>query len=960
LLLLLLLAFALRLAGLNAQPLWWDEGDSIYFATQNLATLTETTARDIHPPLYYYLLHAWMGALGTSAESVRLLSVFIGTITVALIYPIARRLLGRGPALLTTLCLALSPFHIYYSQEVRMYGLATLLTLAATCALVEAVRAGEMARTPADAPGLTMPSLAVLIPFLAQLPPGRRRPANRRRLWLAYALLSALSLYTLYYTAFIFMAHLIYVVWVWRRYRPGLRRYLSALAMTGLLYLPWIAYAGNQLVSYVGRKVIAEAQSPMLPWDYLSQAIIGLTIGHATPPGTGPMLMGLLGAGLALGGIRALGRSRAGLPIPGLLLTLTVLLPVLGAYGFNLLFPFAPVGFQRFFLTALPFYWLLAATGFMASRPILTGKRRSRIAAYCLLITLLTGNLLALNDFYTHVRYPSPAQPSDDYRPVIAAIAAHSQPDDLYLAIYYWQIGYLYAYHPEPRPAIFRPPVATWPNDPAGMAADLDRLLARHQRVWVPAHQKGGRILEEQIEAYLAETAYPVLNDWFGVATRLYFYAAGEASLQATGPITLGQRLRLDGYALDTGPFQAGRDVLPVRLHWRLLAPLSNDYQVGLRLTDAAGRTWGQRDGAPLGDRFPFGQWTAGQEVTDRYGLLIPAGLPPGVYQLRLQVYDKTTGKTLSRLDDKGNPAGPDVSLGSVTIAVPTAPLSPAALSMATRQTATFRDGPRLLGYTLPAGAASPGTSLPLSLFWQAPAGTLNRDLVLFVQVQDKAGQLWGALETPGVHPTTRWQPGELVWQQVSVPLRADTPDGTYRLVVGWFEAQSKVRLSVGNDDQFRLQDLTVTGRTRRYQQPLPPRPLVAQIGDFARLLGYDLDLSQAKPGGTIHLTLFWEALATAPESYKVFVHLLDPQGHIRGQQDQIPLAGAAPTTSWLAGEYLVDTYTIPVAPDAPATGYLLVAGFYRPADNLRLPVRDAAGNPAGDTLLLDRFNLKP
>ena len=50
---LILVALALRLAWLTLQPLWWDEGWSIYFATTDPSSLFDLTAVDIHPPLYY-------------------------------------------------------------------------------------------------------------------------------------------------------------------------------------------------------------------------------------------------------------------------------------------------------------------------------------------------------------------------------------------------------------------------------------------------------------------------------------------------------------------------------------------------------------------------------------------------------------------------------------------------------------------------------------------------------------------------------------------------------------------------------------------------------------------------------------------------------------------------------------------------------------------------------------------
>ena len=122
-----LLALGLRLARLAFQPLWWDEGWSLYFATTDVGAMLNLTAVDIHPPLYYLLLHLWTLLLGPSPLAVRLLSVLVGTATVPLLYATGRRLLGERGGLLAALLLAISPFHVYYSQEVRMYGLVTLL-----------------------------------------------------------------------------------------------------------------------------------------------------------------------------------------------------------------------------------------------------------------------------------------------------------------------------------------------------------------------------------------------------------------------------------------------------------------------------------------------------------------------------------------------------------------------------------------------------------------------------------------------------------------------------------------------------------------------------------------------------------------------------------------------------------------------------------------------------------------
>ena len=76
------LAFALRVARLDFQPLWWDEGYSVWFAHHPLAEMMRLTALDIHPPLYYALLGGWSQLFGLEPVALRLLSVAVGVFAV--------------------------------------------------------------------------------------------------------------------------------------------------------------------------------------------------------------------------------------------------------------------------------------------------------------------------------------------------------------------------------------------------------------------------------------------------------------------------------------------------------------------------------------------------------------------------------------------------------------------------------------------------------------------------------------------------------------------------------------------------------------------------------------------------------------------------------------------------------------------------------------------------------------
>lgn len=121
----------------------------------------------------------------------------------------------------------------------------------------------------------------------------------------------------------------------------------------------------------------------------------------------------------------------------------------------------------------------------------------------------------------------------------------------------------------------------------------------------------------------------------------------------------------------------------------------------------------------------------------------------------------------------------------------------------------------------------------------------------------------------------------------------------------------------------------------RRFDPPPMQHTLNVEFDDTIRLLGYDL----REPGEAFDLTLYWQSMTRTPVSYKVFVHLLDAGEQIRGQQDSLPVSGDWPTTCWFAGEVIVDSYAIPVAPDAPPGDYTLAVGLYQEAAMERLPV---------------------
>lgn len=215
----LLLALAVRLYQLDLQVVWYDEAFSVWLARMPIDRAIYFTAQDVHPPLYYLLLHAWMTGFGDGVVAIRSLNVVLGVVTVAAGMLLAHRMASRRIAVMAGLLLAMFPIAVYYSQEARMYGLL----------------------------GLLMLSAAYMLLSWAQ--------QQYSRYLLGYALLMIAGLYTHYFAALGALVGWVYVLFA---RAPGGQRLISMLRwwLCNLLiasaYLPWLPTLYGQVHENTG------------------------------------------------------------------------------------------------------------------------------------------------------------------------------------------------------------------------------------------------------------------------------------------------------------------------------------------------------------------------------------------------------------------------------------------------------------------------------------------------------------------------------------------------------------------------------------------------------------------------------------------------------------------------------------------------------------------------------------
>ena len=264
-----------------------------------------------------------------------------------------------------------------------------------------------------------------------------------------------------------------------------------------------------------------------------------------------------------------------------------------------------------------------------------------------------------------------------------------------------------------------------------------------------------------------------------------------------------------------------------------------------------------------------------------------------------------------------------------------------------------------LLGYGLSAAELHPGDVLELALRWQGLTHILQNYSV-FVHLVDAEGRMWAqqdGVPLRELHPTTHWVEGEIISDPRELLLPQDLPHGRYRLQTGMYLPETLEHLPVFRDDGELAGEAAVLDYVRvggDTPEALAPDQVVSfNLGNEVTLLGYDLEVSGARPGGTVRLVLYWRAERQMGEDYTVFVHLLDADGRILGQQDSEPEGGFYRTSFWDVGEVVRDEHELTIDADAMPGEHRIEVGMYVLATGQRLPVVEEAGETAGDAVLL-------
>ncbi len=136
-LVILLSGLALRLYGLDRTSLWNDEVISWFQARQPFWNMIQATANDSALPLYNLILYPTIRLFGDSEIALRLPSAIFAIANIYLLYRLGTVLWDRLTGVFAAMLLAFSGFHLWYSQEARMYSLLALAATAFALATVQ-------------------------------------------------------------------------------------------------------------------------------------------------------------------------------------------------------------------------------------------------------------------------------------------------------------------------------------------------------------------------------------------------------------------------------------------------------------------------------------------------------------------------------------------------------------------------------------------------------------------------------------------------------------------------------------------------------------------------------------------------------------------------------------------------------------------------------------------------------
>ena len=600
--LLMAIAFGFRVYRLDAQDIWGDEAMSIFVSALPFG---ETLTAETNPPIYFWILRIGRALWGSSVFGLRFLTLLCSILTVALTAAIGRQVGGRRLRNWALFAAALSPFLIYYAQEARMY------------ATVQVGAAGS------------------LLLFLHILQRQQRDRSISAALFVMYAALSLLGLFSHYYMAALLIAQGLVALVVLRRKIAKLGVWLLVWAGMALLFVPYFLYHRQFWDEQLSLRAEEWAIGPLLTIGQrvFTAFTLGITISAEQAIWTLPLIL-LMGTG-------ALYLLRKHRLAGGMLIT-CIFVGIVYAWAIT---PILPFFWERYLLPIVPPFIVLIAAGLAA----LSNWRKWLALPIALLVLLLS--LRSISNYYFEPQYVK-----GGYGQAMRLIADRGQGGDFILLNGPLQ-ALLFDYY---RPEGFGGTVI-----PRGELLDdkstdewMRQATESYSRIWLVESGNPAEFDPDGVaRGWLARNGrFAMHRDFTGVGMDL-FILGGDESMETATDFNFGDEVQLAGFSVeDAEEFVPGDPVL-LTLFWTTDRALENAYTVFTHVTDSDGNVVAQADRQPVGGSRPTNSWQVGEMIVDSYAILLPEDVAPGEYRLRVGLYLWPDLTRLVLVDDGGDSA---------------------------------------------------------------------------------------------------------------------------------------------------------------------------------------------------------------------------------------------------------------------------------------------------------------
>ncbi len=366
-LVIVLLAFALRVYHLDAQSLWRDEVDAIRYSNGSLGYLLSVLPQEGHNgPLYFAVLQLWRALTGDSEFTLRYFSTIGGVLMVALTYQAARQFrLARAVGVIAALLAATSPYLIWYSQEAKMYTWLATLVLLAVYAFQRAFTQStdEHRWTQIKIIENLCPSVSICGHFFSAF------------WWVIFVAATSLSFYTHILAPLMLPVYALWALVQRPQFKAHWKGWLISMALLTLPYLPLLRWQAPLLMAgnYTGHPFYPLPEQTRLLAHFYSAGILNSRYSLYLMTGFTFLLL----LGLFLPPPNTSARSR-------LQLAIWLFLPPIAVYLISLR---VRVFEDRYLIYIVPAFYMLAALG---AAVIFT---RWRAAGYVVLSLLMVFNL---------------------------------------------------------------------------------------------------------------------------------------------------------------------------------------------------------------------------------------------------------------------------------------------------------------------------------------------------------------------------------------------------------------------------------------------------------------------------------------------------------------------------------------------------------------------------------------